>query len=125
MNTDRASTLNTITSHTRVRVPARREAPGWLAPAGLVLLSLVPIVAGAARLTELTGGAQITAENARFFGSPIRDVVRQTISHLRSESGPAAMARSTSEHPRAKGPRRTPRSSSSSGTEILLDPRLL
>lgn len=75
MNTDRASTLNTITSHTRVRVPARREAPGWLAPAGLVLLSLVPIVAGAARLTELTGGAQITAENARFFGSPIPVVV--------------------------------------------------
>ena len=75
MNTDRASTLNTITSRTRVRVPAGREAPGWLAPAGLVLLSLVPIVAGAARLTELTGGAQITAENARFFGSPIPVVV--------------------------------------------------
>lgn len=52
-----------------------RGAPGWLAPTGLVLLTLVPIVAGAARLTELTGGAQITPENARFFGSPIPVVV--------------------------------------------------
>ena len=75
MNTDRGSTLSTITSSTRVQVPARRGAPGWLAPAGLVLLTLVPIAAGAARLTELTGGAQVTPDNARFFGSPIPVVV--------------------------------------------------
>lgn len=41
----------------------------WLVPAALILLSLVPIIAGAARLTDLTGG-QITPENARFFDSP-------------------------------------------------------
>jgi uncharacterized membrane protein len=44
-------------------------------PAGLILLSLIPVIAGAARLTELTGGAAITPQNARFFASPVPVVV--------------------------------------------------
>jgi uncharacterized membrane protein len=44
-------------------------------PAGLILLSLIPVVAGAARLTELTGGGAITPQNARFFASPVPVVV--------------------------------------------------
>ena len=47
---------------------ARRE---WPLPAALILLSLVPVVAGAARVAELTGGAGITADNARFFAAPL------------------------------------------------------
>jgi uncharacterized membrane protein len=43
----------------------------WLVPAGLVLLGLVPVLAGAARVTELTGGAEVTADNARFLASPV------------------------------------------------------
>src|SRR6187200_2989730 len=50
---------------------ARRPRTEWLAPAGLIALSLVPIAAGAFRLRELTAGAQVTAANARFFDSPI------------------------------------------------------
>lgn len=46
----------------------RRE---WLAPAGLIVLSLVPMIAGASRLTQLTTGAAVTADNARFFDSPV------------------------------------------------------
>lgn len=42
----------------------------WLVPAGLILLSIVPVIAGTARLAELSGGAEITPENARFFASP-------------------------------------------------------
>ncbi|MCY1033483.1 DUF2306 domain-containing protein [Corallococcus sp. BB11-1] len=42
-----------------------------LVPAALVALSLVPILAGAARLAELTGGAELTPRNARFFASPL------------------------------------------------------
>jgi hypothetical protein len=42
----------------------------WLGPALLILLSLVPAVAGTARLAQLVGGAE-TAENARFFAQPI------------------------------------------------------
>lgn len=40
-------------------------------PAGLIALSLVPMVAGSARLTQLATGAAVTAENARFFDSPV------------------------------------------------------
>lgn len=47
----------------------------WLTPAALVALSLVPILAGAARVVELTGGAEVTPDNARFFASPIPVVV--------------------------------------------------
>jgi uncharacterized membrane protein len=43
---------------------------GWWIPALLILLSLVPAVAGAARLAQLATGAE-TAENARFFAQPI------------------------------------------------------
>jgi uncharacterized membrane protein len=47
----------------------------WLIPAGLLLLSFVPVAAGAFRVTQLTVGADITPENARFFASPIPVVV--------------------------------------------------
>ncbi|HSP53402.1 MAG TPA: DUF2306 domain-containing protein [Cryobacterium sp.] len=47
----------------------RRRAQ-WLAPTGLILLSLIPVLAGAVRLTELTGGAVATPQNARFLDSP-------------------------------------------------------
>jgi uncharacterized membrane protein YozB (DUF420 family) len=40
-------------------------------PAGLLALSLVPAAAGALRTAELTSGARITEENARFFASPV------------------------------------------------------
>lgn len=40
-------------------------------PAGLILLGLVPALAGSARLAELASGAALTAENARFFDQPL------------------------------------------------------
>jgi putative Mn2+ efflux pump MntP len=43
----------------------------WLVPVLLIALSLVPVFAGAARLSQLAGGAQVTPENERFFASPI------------------------------------------------------
>ena len=43
----------------------------WLVPVGLIVLSLVPAVAGTARLGELARGAEITPQNARFFAMPI------------------------------------------------------
>ena len=53
----------------------RRSRTQWPVPAGLILLSLVPVIAGAARLTEMGSGAAVTAENARFFASPVPVVV--------------------------------------------------
>ena len=49
-------------------LPAGRRA--WLVPAGLVLLSLVPALAGAARLVELAGRPEVTAANERFVAMP-------------------------------------------------------
>lgn len=49
----------------------KRPPKAWLIPAGLLILSLVPVLAGAARLTQLGTGAEITPDNARFFASPI------------------------------------------------------
>ncbi|HEX9225952.1 MAG TPA: DUF2306 domain-containing protein, partial [Arthrobacter sp.] len=57
------------------RPSVRRPGPRWHVPAALILLSLVPVIAGAARLTELTGGAAITPQNARFFASPVPVVI--------------------------------------------------
>ncbi len=53
----------------RTATPTRRA--DWLVPAGLVLLSLVPAVAGVARLGSLASGAAVTPENARFFANPM------------------------------------------------------
>jgi uncharacterized membrane protein len=58
------------------RTPARRtKRPEWLIPAGLIALSVVPVIAGVFRLSQLTFGAEITAANARFFHSPVPVVV--------------------------------------------------
>jgi uncharacterized membrane protein len=43
----------------------------WIIPAALITLSLVPAIAGTGRLVQLTSGAPITPENARFFGAPL------------------------------------------------------
>lgn len=48
--------------------PAKSE---WLIPAGLIALSFIPIVAGTVRVIGLGSGAEITAENARFFAAPL------------------------------------------------------
>lgn len=40
-------------------------------PAALIFLSFVPVLGGAFRIGQLTGGAEITPENARFFASPL------------------------------------------------------
>ncbi|MFJ5695002.1 DUF2306 domain-containing protein [Arthrobacter sp. NPDC093125] len=59
-----------MTAETIPRSRPRPPRTRWLVPASLILLSLVPIIAGASRLTELSGG-QLTPDNARFFDSPI------------------------------------------------------
>ena len=43
----------------------------WFIPAGLIVLSFIPVLAGALRLVQLGGGAGITPENARFFAAPV------------------------------------------------------
>ncbi|QUQ65489.1 DUF2306 domain-containing protein [Kutzneria sp. CA-103260] len=47
----------------------------WPLPTGLILLSTIPVLAGGLRIGQLSTGAQITAENARFFADPVPVVV--------------------------------------------------
>ena len=58
------------------RVPQKTKAPStkrswvWLV-IGLILLSAIPLAGGAFRLSQLSSGAEITRDNARFFASPL------------------------------------------------------
>ncbi len=55
----------------KTKAPAKAVWAEWLMPAALIVLSLIPVIAGAVRITELTGGAEVTPDNARFFASPL------------------------------------------------------
>lgn len=50
---------------------SRKVSTTWLVPIALIVLSMIPLAAGAFRLNELAGGAEITPANARFFASPL------------------------------------------------------
>ena len=51
-----------------IQTSTRRQ---WRAPAALMVLCAVPVLAGAFRIAQLTSGAPITPDNARFFASPV------------------------------------------------------
>jgi hypothetical protein len=53
------------------KIATARPRAQWPVPAALIALSLVPVLAGGIRMAELTGGAEITPDNARFFASPV------------------------------------------------------
>jgi uncharacterized membrane protein len=63
-----AAVRHAPSSRERMTTSTRRD---WLVPAALIALSVVPGVAGIVRLAELSGGAAVTAENARFFAAPL------------------------------------------------------
>lgn len=44
---------------------------GWRVPAALIALSIVPVLAGTARLVELGGGPAVIPTDARFTASPL------------------------------------------------------
>src|SRR5438270_9544128 len=49
----------------------RSSRASWLVPVGLILLTLIPVVSGALRITQLSGGPQLRPPEARFTDSPI------------------------------------------------------
>lgn len=59
----------------RQRRPGTRRQAGWLIPAVLIALSLIPIVSGSLRLLELAGGPQLMPPNPRISTSPAPLVV--------------------------------------------------
>jgi uncharacterized membrane protein len=54
----------------KTKARANAGSAKWLI-AALILLSAIPLAAGAFRLSELAGGAAITPANARFFAAPL------------------------------------------------------
>jgi uncharacterized membrane protein len=56
---------------TSATAPAKRA---WLVPTGLIMLALLPVLGGTARVANLAGG-EITEEDAHFFASPVPVVV--------------------------------------------------
>lgn len=59
-----------IQTNGQIKVPVRKIRTPWWVPAGLILLSVIPITFGIIRLMQLINGAEITPANARFFASP-------------------------------------------------------
>lgn len=55
----------------KAKAPARSRLAEWLVIAALLVLSAIPLAGGAFRLKQLTGGAEITPANSRFFASPL------------------------------------------------------
>jgi uncharacterized membrane protein len=58
-----------------MKTSTTRRGSDWWIPALLILLSLVPAIAGTARLAELARGADVTPANARFFAQPLPVIV--------------------------------------------------
>ncbi len=56
-------------------IKRQKNKAEWIIPTLLIVLSLVPVIAGAARLSELVSGAKVTPDNARFFASPLPVVI--------------------------------------------------
>ena len=69
--TEVAASVPALPNSSRQAPRSKNGATQWLPPVGLIVLSIIPVLAGAVRLTELMGGPEITANNARFVASPI------------------------------------------------------
>jgi len=69
--TEVAASVPALPNASRPGLPRANAATQWLPSVGLIVLSLIPVLAGAVRLTELMGSPEITANNARFVASPI------------------------------------------------------
>ena len=69
--TEVAASIPALHNTSRPGLPRTNAATQWLPAVGLIVLSLIPVVAGAVRLTELMSVPEITPNNARFVASPI------------------------------------------------------
>src|SRR5947209_4191247 len=65
---------------------------GWLAPAGLLLLGMLPVIAGAFRLEQLAGISDAMPANARFAPMPWPVVLHIVSATLLSLLGPLQFA---------------------------------
>jgi len=64
-----------MTTAQRVRTDSRTPRRSWPVPLALVLLSLVPVVAGTLRIVQLAGGPELIPADDRFDRLPLAIVV--------------------------------------------------
>ena len=69
--TEVTPSISTLRSTSRPSPRNTNTPTQWLPPVGLIALSLIPVLAGAFRVSELMSSPEITADNARFVASPI------------------------------------------------------
>ena len=67
--------MKAIIHNGQINVPARKNRTPWWVPAGLILLSVIPLTFGAIHLYQLMNGIEITTPNARIFASPAPVVI--------------------------------------------------
>src|SRR5207302_10994446 len=65
---------------------------GWLAPAGLLLLGMLPVIAGAFRLEQLSGISDGMPANARFAPMPLPVVLHIVSATVFATLGPLQFA---------------------------------
>ena len=56
--TEVTASIAALPSTSRSGLRRAKAPPQWLAPVGLIVLSLIPVLAGAVRLNELIGGPE-------------------------------------------------------------------
>jgi hypothetical protein len=78
-------------SHVRT-APASAGSAGWLAPAGLLLLGMLPVVAGALRLDQLSGMSDVMPANPRFSAVPLPVVLHIVSATVFATLGPLQFA---------------------------------
>ena len=69
------STTRATQSAAQVVVPERRRVPTWRVPLALVALSLIPVIAGSARLADLSTGSTHMPQDAHHPDMPVALVV--------------------------------------------------
>src|ERR1700736_3809499 len=83
--------LETVMSQT-ARPHASAGSAGWLAPAGLLLLGMLPVAAGAFRLDQLSGMSDVMPANPRFSAVPLPIVLHIVSATLFATMGPLQFA---------------------------------
>jgi uncharacterized membrane protein YozB (DUF420 family) len=78
-------------SHVRT-APKTAGSAGWLAPAGLLLLGMLPVAAGALRLDQLSGMSDVMPANPRFSAVPLPVVLHIVSATVFATLGPLQFA---------------------------------
>src|SRR5581483_8158175 len=76
----------------RERAGSKKSKAGWLAPAGLLLLGMLPVMAGAFRLEQLSGISDAMPANPRFAPMPLPVVIHIVSATLFATLGPLQFA---------------------------------